>query len=129
MGLQFLSSEWFEAAERLRAEVNPPVPEIIAKLVINLRVSDGPSGDVEARMDGGRFLPGLADDAPTTLTVPYDVAKQMFIEGDQAASMQAFMSGQIKVEGDMAAIMGMQAAGPPGPEAKDLSERIKTLTD
>lgn len=129
MGLQFLSSEWFEESERLRVEIDPPVPEIIAKLVINLKVSEGPSGNVEARMEGGRFLRGLAEKAPTTLSVPYDIARQMFIEGDQAASMQAFMSGQIKVEGDMAAIMGMQAAGPPGPEAKQLSEKIKAMTD
>lgn len=129
MGLEFLSSEWFEEAERLRAEIDPPVPEAIAKLVINLNVTAGPSGDIRARMEAGRFVTGHADEAPTTLSLPYDVARQMFIEGDQAAAMQAFMSGQIVVEGDMAAVMGMQAAGTPGPEAKQLSEKIKLMTD
>ena len=32
----------------------------------------------------------------------------MFIEGNQQAAMQAFMSGQIKVEGDMTKLMAMQ---------------------
>ena len=129
MGCQFLSDEWFEEAEKIRSEIDPPVPDIIKDLVINLNVTGGPSGDIQAKMAGGRFEKGLADDAPTTLTVPYDVAKKMFIEGDQNASMQAFMSGQIKVEGDMAAILSMQTAGPPGPEAKELSEKIKAMTD
>lgn len=129
MGHQFLSGDWFTEADRLQAEIAPPVPEAIAKLVINLTVTAGPSGDVEARMEAGRMTLGHAEEAPTTLSLPYDVARQMFIDGDQNAAMQAFMSGQIKVEGDMAAVMGMQAAGPPGAEAKELSERIKEMTE
>ncbi len=129
MGFAFLSSEWFQEAERLRAEINPPVPNAIASLVINLKVTAGPDGDIEARVDAGRLVEGLADQAPTTLSVPFATAKSMFIEGDQAAAMQAFMAGEIKVEGDMAAVMGMQAAGEPSPEAKQLSEKIKAMTD
>ena len=78
MGLQFLSSEWFEEAERLRAKIDPPVPEAIAKLVINLNVTAGPSGDIRARMEAGRFVTGHPDEAPTTLSLPYDVARPMF---------------------------------------------------
>ena len=47
---------------------------------------------------------------------------------DQQASMQAFMSGQIQVEGDMTKLMSMQAAGPPSEEAKQLQDRIKQMT-
>ncbi len=129
MGWQFLCDEWFDEAEKIRAEIAPEVPAIIKDLVINLKVTGGPSGDVEAKMDGGRFVKGLAADAPTTLTVPYDVAKKMFIENDQNASMQAFMSGQIQVEGDMAKIMSMQAAGPPSPEAVTVQERVRAMTE
>ena len=129
MGLSFLSDAWFDEAEKIRAEINPPVPDIIKDLVINLKVKGGPDGDIEAKMAGGRLEKGLADDAPTTLTVPYDVAKKMFIENDQAASMQAFMSGQIQVEGDMAKLMSMQAAGAPSPEAEKVQERLRALTD
>jgi putative sterol carrier protein len=129
MGFQFLSDAWFEEAERIRAEINPPVPDIIKDLVINLKISGGPAGDVEAKMAGGRFEKGLADDAPTTLRVPYDVAKKMLIERDQNASMQAFMSGQIQVEGDMAKIMAMQAAGPPSPESEKVQELIGAMTE
>ena len=129
MGHRFLSDGWFEEAEKIRAEINPPVPELIQDLVINLVVKDGPDGDVEAKLEAGRFAKGLADEAPTKLTVPYDVAKKMFIEQDPQASMQAFMSGQIQVEGDMSKIMAMQAAGSPSEEAVQVQNRIQEMTD
>jgi hypothetical protein len=129
MGHTFLSDSWFEEAERIRADVNPEVPDAVKDLVINMVVKDGPDGDIEARMEAGRFVKGLADSAPTKLTVPYDVAKKMFIEQDQNASMQAFMSGQIQVEGDMAKLMAMQAGGPPSADAKKVSDSVAAMTD
>jgi len=129
MGHAFLSAGWFDEAEKIRAELNPPVPELIKDLVINLVVKDGPEGDIEAKIEAGRFVRGLADTAPTKLTVPYAVAKKMFIDQDPQASMQAFMSGQIQVEGDMTKIMAMQAAGPPSAEAVEVQKRIFDMTD
>jgi hypothetical protein len=129
MGHQFLSDGWFDEAEKIRAEINPPVPEAVKDLVINLHVKDAPGGDVEAKMEAGRFLRGLAAEAPTKLTVSYALAKKMFVDRDQQASMQAFMSGQIQVEGDMTALMAMQAAGPASAEAKQLQDRIQEMTE
>ncbi len=129
MGHPFLSDSWFEEVERIRTEINPEVPEAVKDLVINLKVTDGPSGDIEARIAGGKFEKGLADEAPTTLSVPYETAKAMFIEGDQNATMQAFMSGVIKVEGDMTKLMAMQAGGPPSPEAQKVQELVSAMTD
>ena len=128
MAHTFLSEAWFKEAERIRNEINPPVPDAIKNVVVNLLVKNGPEGDVEARIQGGKFEKGLAQSAPTKLTVPYDVAKAMFISGDQQASMQAFMTGQIQVEGDMAVLMQMQMAGPPSAEAVQLQERVKSMT-
>lgn len=129
MAHAFLSDGWFDEAEKIRAEINPAVPEMIQGLVINLLVKDGPSGDIEAKMEAGRFVRGLADEAPTKLTVPYDIAKKMFIDQDPQASMQAFMSGQIQVEGDMTKIMAMQAAGPPSDDAVEVQKRIFDMTE
>ena len=128
MAHAFLSDAWFQEASRIRDEINPPVPEAIKHIVVNLLVKNGPNGDVEARIEGGKFEKGLAPNAPTKLTVPYDVAKAMFISGDQQASMQAFMTGQIQVEGDMGVLMQMQMAGPPSAEALKLQERVKGIT-
>jgi putative sterol carrier protein len=79
-------------------------------------------------MAGGQFERGLADGAATKLTVPYDTAKGMFIDGNQQAAMQAFMSGQIKVEGDMSKLMAMQSAGGPSPEQTAFQEKLKAIT-
>ncbi|HEY7071257.1 MAG TPA: SCP2 sterol-binding domain-containing protein [Acidimicrobiales bacterium] len=123
----FLSDDWFDAVEGLRDE-QPEAPAALKDLVINIVVAGGPDGDREIHMAGGQFERGLQDGAPTKLTVPFDVAKAMFIDGNQQAGMQAFMSGQIKVEGDMSRLMAMQAAGGPTPEQVAFQEKIKALT-
>jgi hypothetical protein len=123
----FLSDDWFDAVEGLRDEMPEP-PAALKDLVINIVVAGGPDGDREIHMTGGQFERGLAEGAPTKLTVPFDVAKAMFIDGNQQAGMQAFMSGQIKVEGDMSRLMAMQAAGGPTPEQVAFQEKIKALT-
>ena len=51
----------------------------------------------------------------------------MFVDGNPQAAMQAFMSGQIKIEGDMTKIMAMQAA-PPNPAQQELAEKLKGIT-
>jgi hypothetical protein len=123
----FLSDDWFTEVEKLQAEAPAP-PAGLADLTINIVVTGGPDGDREIHAKGGQFEKGLVDDAPTKLTVPYDVAKSIFIEGNQQAGMQAFMSGQIKVEGDMTKLMAMQGAGGPSPEQAAFSEKLKAIT-
>jgi putative sterol carrier protein len=124
----FLSDGWFAAAEKIQTEINPPVPPAIKDLKINMQVTGGPSGDVAFRMDNGRMVKGHAADAPTKLVIPYPVAKAMLVDQNQQAAMQAFMSGQIRVEGDMAKLMQMQMAGAPSPEAQKVSQLIKEMT-
>ena len=123
----FLSDDWFEAVEGLRDEAPEPAPAM-KDLKLNIIVAGGPDGDREIHMAGGQFERGLVEGAPTKLTVPYDVAKAMFIEGNQQAAMQAFMSGQIKVEGDMTKLMAMQAGGAPTAEQQAFQAKITELT-
>ena len=128
MAQTFLSDGWFAEAEKIQAEINPPVPPAIKDLKINMQVTGAPNGDVSFRMDNGRMLKGHAPDAPTKLVVPFDVAKAMLVDQNQQAAMNAFMSGQIRVEGDMAKLMQMQMAGAPSPEAQKVSQLIKEMT-
>lgn len=123
----FLSDAWFAEVEKLRAEAPEP-PAALKDLLLNVVVQGGPDGDREVHIAAGNFEQGLADGAATKLSVPYDIAKSMFIEGNQQAAMQAFMSGQIKVEGDMSKLMAMQSAGAPSPEQAAFQEKIKALT-
>ena len=126
---EFLSDDWMAEVRKMYDEAKMPAPTgPMADLKINIVVTGGPSGDKEIHMAAGEFEEGLAADAPTKLTVPYDVAKAVFVEGNQQAAMQAFMQGQVKVEGDMSKLMAMQTAAP-SPEQTALQEKIKAITE
>ncbi len=127
MAHEFLSDEWMDAVEALNDEAPEP-PAATKDVVINLVVTDSPFGDRESHMAAGKFQRGLSDGAGTTMTMTYDVAKKLFVDQDQAASMQAFMSGQIKVTGDMTQLMKLQTAGPPTAEQEAFQARIQELT-
>jgi hypothetical protein len=122
----FLSDAWFAEVEKLRDQM--PTPDAnAADLTLNIVVTGGPDGDREIHMAKGNFEQGLIDGAPTKLTVPYDVAKAIFIEGNQQAGMTAFMSGQIKVEGDMSKLMAMQGSAPSA-EQQAFTEKLRAIT-
>ena len=73
---------------------------------------DTSSGDLE--METGELeTPDL------TLTTDYDTARKIFVEQDQAAGMQAFMAGKIKVQGDMMKMMAMQTGMPQDDDRQD----------
>ena len=126
---QFLSESWFSEVEKIRAEAGEiPVPDAIKNIKLNIVVTEHPEGEKQLHMAAGDFQKGLLDDASTKLTVPFPVAVAVF-NGDQQAAIQAFMSGEIKVEGDMGVMMQMQSAGPPSQQAQVLQKRIKEITE
>ena len=122
----FLSDAWLDEVESLEA---PPATGAAADLVLNVVVTGTPDGDRELHMKAGKFERGRTDGAPTKVTIPYDVAKAMFVDGNPQAVMQAFMAGQIKVEGDMTKLMAMQSAGGPTPEQTAFQEKLKSITE
>jgi putative sterol carrier protein len=56
------------------------------------------------------------------------VAKALFVRRDQQAAMQAFMSGQIKVQGDMTKLMAMSSTVPT-PEQEAFAQKVLDLTE
>ena len=71
---------------------------------------------------------GAMETPDLTVTTDYDTARKIFVEQDQAAGMQAFMAGKIKVQGDMMKMMALQTAMPQDEIAKRISSEIKDLT-
>ena len=124
----FLSDDWFTAMDALRAEVgDPEVAPAMKDLKLNIVVTGGPEGDREVHLDAGQFRPGAVDGAPTKLIVPFDVARSIFIDGNQQAAMQAFMTGKVRVEGDISRVMAMQTAGT-SPSQQAFQDRLKAIT-
>ncbi|MEY1662260.1 SCP-2 sterol transfer family protein [Isoalcanivorax beigongshangi] len=108
MSSEFLSEEWFAKVKELRDAAGPiEAPAALADVVINIT-----AGDKELALVGGMIEEGHRDGAGTTLVLPAELAKRIFIEGDQSAGMQGFMSGQIRIEGDMSKLMALQSARP-----------------
>lgn len=109
MRYPFLSEPWMAALESLRAEA--PEPPLEAKgLTVNLVIRGGPGGDVGAHIRDGWLDRGLADDAPTTVTATYDVARKLVIEGDPNLLLVAVMAGDITVAGQAVNLVALQGA-------------------
>jgi len=70
---------------------------------------------------------GELENPEVTLTTDWETSRKILIDQDQAAAMQAFMSGKIKVTGDMTKIM-MMNANPPTEAQKAAAADIKALT-
>lgn len=62
------------------------------------------------------------------MTIPYAIAQQALVEQNPQAIMQAFLSGQMQVTGDMAKLMGLQA-GADDPLHQEIAAKIQAITD
>lgn len=124
----FLSKEWFAKVDELTAAAGDlNIPASLSGLVLNVTVSGLADGPVDMALNGGKFEHGHNAGANTKLTLPADLLRKIFLEGDAAAGMQGFMTGQIKVEGDMSKLMALQSARP-SEQQKALFKQILALT-
>ena len=129
MGYKFLADDWFTEVKKLREEAGDiEIPPQMADLILNLTVTGGPEGDKEFHINSGDFDKGHTDEAKTALTIPYDLAKRLFLENDRSAGMQAFMSGQLKIKGDMSKVMSLQSVNP-SDDQEELREKILEITE
>lgn len=134
MSHQFLSAGWIAAARDIREKYKDEAPMITVSVKVNQVITDVPFGDgtVKSYMDtsSGEVVMELGElaDADATVTTDYATARAIFVNQDQAAGMQAFMSGKIKVTGDMMKVMGMQTAIPQTDITKVIAEEIKAIT-
>jgi len=126
----FLSDEWFAAARQIRDEAGDIGPPGGNDIRLNVTVTDAPGGDQEVHLADGVFDRGHVEDAPTKATVSYDVARQVFVDGNPQAAMQAFMAGQLRIEGDVSKLMAVQSSAmAPTPEQLQLQQRLRAITE
>ncbi len=94
----FLSDGWFDEVRRLHDAVGGAAPEG-ADIRMNLMITATPfDGDLPMHMSaaGGRadWGKGHLDDADVTLTLGYDTARAIFVDGNPQAAIEAFMAGK-----------------------------------
>jgi putative sterol carrier protein len=133
----FLSDEWVAAAREIRRELDDVRQEVTMSVRMNQIITDVPFGEgtVDAHLDtsSGELIldTGHLEEPDVTVTLDYDTAKAVFVDGTAQAGMQAFMAGRVKVEGDMAKLLAaMQAqVAPANPAALELARRIQSITE
>lgn len=138
----FLTPEWIEAARAIREDFHGKVPQPPVPMVMNQVITDAPFGDgpIEGHVDTSSssmiIEEGLSDGAEVTMTTDYETFRMIFLgtlDQDPAPAMQAFMSGKIKVDGDISKLMQLQAGQMSVTEdqkalATEIADRVKAIT-
>ena len=132
MSFPFLSPQWMQAVKDVRDKYAAEAPPVPYKMKMNQTITGSPfEGDIKLFMDttdGSVNMDyGHLADPEVAITTDYDTARKIFVEQDQAAAMQAFMGGKIKVVGDMMKIMQMNVVVP-DEFTKRIAHEIRDLT-
>ncbi|HVX21858.1 MAG TPA: SCP2 sterol-binding domain-containing protein [Acidimicrobiales bacterium] len=130
----FLSDRWIEEAHEIRAEYRGRSAPSVVSVRANLVITELPFGDgtLDAHLDTSsgeiELDKGHVDPADLKVTVDYSTAKAILVDGNAGAGMQAFMAGKVRVEGDMAKLLVLQAS-PVDPAAQELAARLRAITE
>ena len=133
----FLSDEWVAAARQIREEFDGELDEGVPNNIrMNQIITEVPfgSGTVNAHVDttsGSLEMDiGHLEKADVTVTLDYDTAKSVFVDGTISAAMTAFMAGKVRVQGEMAKLLAalQQLAPPDGSAATAVQQRIRDIT-
>ena len=134
MSHQLLSESWIEAARDIRHRYSGDVPAIDVVVRINVITTKVPFGEgtISAYIDTSNgsleMELGSLEESDLTVTTDYETARKLFVEQDPTASMQAFMAGRIKVEGDITRLMVMQTSLPQTDKTEAVAAEIKAIT-
>lgn len=134
----FLSDEWIAAARAIRDEFSGDAPAA-PPITMNLIVTDVPFGEatMHAHVDssGGTLDldEGHLEKAEVTVSADYATVKSLLVDQDQAAAMSAFLNGKIRVQGDLAKLLALQAQATgvdaaARASAEQVAARVKAIT-
>lgn len=133
----FLSDAWLEETRQIREQYKDQVPAVPVTVRMNQVINEVPFGDgvIRAYVDTSSGLLdmeiGQLEKPDLTITLAYATAKALLVDGDAAQAMNAFMSGRIKVDGDITKLIALQTAGAgaaTNPSAAEMVKRIQAIT-
>ncbi len=124
---EFLSDGWFQKVDELIAAAGDlQIPAPMRAVQVNITVTS-PAGETALFMKDGLFTRGHRPDAEAKLTIPSQIARKIFVDGDAAAGVQAFLAGEIQIAGDLAKVVAMQTVEPSEPQLR-LTRQIAAIT-
>jgi len=135
MAHPFLSEAWIAEARKVREKYEGQSPKVPFVVRMNQVVTKVPFGDgvIHSHLDtsSGEIVMDLGhlENPDLVVTTDYETARTIFIGQDPQAGMQAFLSGKVKVEGDMTKMMMMQTTQQPNDElARQIAAEIQAIT-
>lgn len=125
---KFLSPEWFDAVALLNEQAGDlNLPPNLANLTINVTIT----GDTDTRLhlSSGKLMQGHSDMASSTINIDDKTLGSIIKGGTETTeiALEAFMTGKIRIDGDMSQVMALQTAKP-SPEQKTLYKAIRDMT-
>ena len=135
MAHPFLAPEWFTAVHEIRQRFADRAAPIPAAVRMNVQVSgtpfsaDGVAMHLDTSSGALEVAEGLLDDPDLTISTDWGTARALFVDQDQAAVMQAFLGGQLKIQGDMMKLMALQATMPIDDTAIEVTREIQAITE
>lgn len=133
----FLSDAWIEESRKIHQEFRGRTPEITVSIRLNQIINDVPFGEgvIQAHVDTSpgelEIDTGHLENPDATLTLNYDTAKAILVDADTQAAMNAFLSGRIKIDGDITKMLSLQttlAAMANDNHAVEMVKRIQQMT-
>ena len=133
----FLSEEWLDEARRIGEEYGGQLDAGEYLVRMNQVITEVPFGDgtVRTHIDSSsgtmEMETGHLEEPDVTVTLDYQTARAIFIEGNRDAGMQAFMAGRVVVQGDMTKLLlaMQQQQVTPDPRAAEIHRRIQEITE
>jgi hypothetical protein len=131
----FLSEGWIEETRKIREEYRGRIPELTVSVKMNQVINDVPFGPgvIHAFVDTSsgqlEIEMGALENPDLTLTLGYDTARALLVDGDGQAAMNAFLGGRIKVEGDITKMLALQAAGAASAGNFNMVEMVKRIQE
>jgi len=127
MPYAFLSPEWFTKVDELIAQAGDlKIPAEMKAVEVNVTVTS-PKGNAQIFMKDGLFTQGHQAGAESSITLSEELARRIFVEGDTAAGVQAFLAGEMQLEGDLKKLVAMQTVEP-SEQQKQLTKKIAAIT-
>ncbi len=119
-------------------ELRKDQPEFIStgpQLRMNVKISGHPFGDAPLRLHldnaQGRLLfgSGALEGPDLVLSTTYDIAWDLFLEQEPEGVMEAFMIGDIMLQGDVVKLIAAFARQDASAQTLDLMDKVVGVTD
>ena len=132
----FLSDDWLAEARRIGDEYRDlDAGEYLVRM--NQVINEVPFGEgtIRTHIDSSSGTMEMEtahlEEPDVTVTLDYETARSIFVEGNRDAGLQAFMAGKIVVQGDMTKLLLalQQEQVAPDPRAAELHRRIQEITE